>query len=101
MATTDGGALMQVRAGDVVFVPKTPTFSVVGAVTRAGTFALTPGMTVDQAIAAAGDISAFGTRSRLRIRRGAATGAPAKLIEVGPDDAVQPGDIIVVRERLL
>ncbi len=98
---SDARVLEPVRAGDVVFVPKAPTISVVGAVNHAGTYPLVPGMTVDQALAAAGDISSFGTRSRLRIRRAVPAGGPVTVIETGPDAALQPGDILVVRERLL
>lgn len=101
---TGGGgnatALTQVRAGDVIMVPKLPTFSVIGAVARAGTYPLRSRMTVDQALAAAGDLSTFGSRSKLKIRRAPAAGGPTNVIKVGPDDPVQPGDIIVVSERV-
>ncbi len=100
LAAAGAGALMAVRAGDVVFVPKAPTFSVVGAVNRAGTYPLKSGLTVDQALAAAGDLSVYGTRSKLRIRRVPAAGGAATVVAVGPDDIVQPGDIIVVKERM-
>lgn len=100
IATTGGGALLQVEAGDVVFVPKAPTFSVIGAVNKAGTYRLTPGMTVQQAIAAAGDVARIGTRSGLKIRRQGANGGAAQTVTVAADDAVQPGDVITVRERL-
>ncbi len=100
VAASGTGALTEVRAGDVVFVPKAPTFSVIGAVIKAGTYPLKSGMTVDQALAAAGDLAAFGTRSRLKVRRIGPEGGAAKVIDVQPEAAVQPGDIIVVRERL-
>ncbi|MFZ4689203.1 MAG: SLBB domain-containing protein [Polymorphobacter sp.] len=96
----NASALTPVRAGDVIMVPKLPTFSVIGAVARAGTYPLRPRMTVDQALAAAGDVSTFGSRSNLKIRRAAATGGAAKVIKAQTDDAVQPGDIIVVSERI-
>ncbi len=99
IAATGTGALMEVRAGDVVFVPKAPTISVIGAVNKAGTYRLTPGMTVQQALAAAGDIARIGTRSRLKIRR-ALIGGAMQTIPVRTDDLVQPNDVIIVRERL-
>lgn len=100
IAATGPGALAAVRAGDVVFVPKAPTFSVVGAVNRAGTYPLKNGMTVDQALASAGDVNIYGSRSRLRIRRTPPGGGAAAVVDVGPDDPVQPDDVITVRERL-
>lgn len=100
MVSGGAGALTRVEAGDVVFVPKAPTFSVIGAITRAGTFALRKGMTVDQGLAAAGDISNFGSRSKLKIRRTPAAGGPATTIVAKLDDTLQPGDIIVVGERV-
>lgn len=99
-ATAPAGALTTVRAGDVVFVPKAPSFSVIGSVNRAGTYPLRTGTTIDQALATAGDINEFGTRSKLQVRRTPPTGGPATIVAVGPDDVVQPGDVIVVRARL-
>lgn len=93
------GATMMVGAGDVLFVPKAPTFSVIGAVNKAGVYRLTSGMTVQQALATAGDIARIGTRSRLKIRRKSPDGV-LSVLQVHADDAVQPGDVIVVRERV-
>ncbi len=95
-----GGTLTAVQAGDVVFVPKAPTFSVIGAVNKAGTYRLTTGMTVQQALAAAGDIARIGTRSGLKVRRAGPNGGAAQTVTVSADDVVQPGDVIIVRERL-
>lgn len=92
--------LTEVRAGDVVMVPKAPTFSVVGAVTRAGTYPLKSHMTVDQALAAAGDLSPFGSRGKLKVRRVSPAGGAVQQVKIQPQDLVQPGDIIVVFERL-
>lgn len=98
VAAENSGALTIVRAGDVVFVPKAPTFSVIGAVNRAGTYPMRSGMTVDQALAAAGDVALIGTRSKLKVRR--SIGGVMTTVDVGPDDKVQGGDVIVVRQRL-
>ena len=93
------GALAEVRAGDVIYVPKAPTFSVIGAVNRAGSYPITAGMTIQQALAAAGDVARIGSRSRLKVQRPAAGGGTT-VVAVRPDDLVQPGDVIIVRERL-
>lgn len=100
IAAAGGAALTEVRAGDVVFVPKMPTFSVIGAVSKPGTYPLMAGMTVQQALAVAGDITRIGTRSGLKVRRAGATGGTAQTLVVTADDPVRPGDVITVRERL-
>jgi polysaccharide export outer membrane protein len=94
-----GGASLRIQPGDTIFVPRAPTFSVVGAVNHAGVYRLVAGMTVQQALATAGDIARVGTRSGLKIRRAKPGGAP-ELIPAGLDDPVEPGDVIVVRERV-
>lgn len=92
------GLTTRVRPGDVVIVPKAPTVSIVGAVNRAGSYRLSPNMSVQQALALAGDVARIGTRSGLKIRR--QKGAAIELIKARLDDPVQPGDVIVVRERI-
>jgi polysaccharide export outer membrane protein len=94
-----GGASLRVLPGDTIFVPRAATFSVVGAVNHAGVYRLVAGMTVQQALATAGDIARVGTRSGLKIRRAKPGGAP-ELIPAGLDDPVESGDVIVVRERV-
>ncbi len=94
-----GGAEMTVQAGDVIFVPRAPTFSVIGAVNKAGVYRLTAGMTVQQALATAGDVARIGTRSGLKIRR-KGSGGVAQVLQVRNDDAVKADDVIVVRERI-
>ena len=93
------GALALVQPGDVVFVPRAPTISVVGAVNHAGVYRMTPGMTVQQALATAGDVARIGTRGGIKVRRAAALGATS-LVAVGLDDRLMPGDVVVVRERV-
>jgi polysaccharide export outer membrane protein len=100
--TADGSGmttLTQVRPGDVVMVPKAPTFSVIGQVTRPGTYPLKSHMTVDQALAAAGDLSPFGSRSNLKVRRIDPAGGAVRQAKVKPEELVRSGDIIVVPER--
>ena len=89
-----GGDAPVVQAGDVIYVPRAPSFSVVGAVNKAGQFRLTPGMTVQQALAAAGDVARIGTTSDLKVRRAGGVSG------VSLDDAVREGDVIIVKERV-
>ncbi len=93
------GALTPIKPGDVVYVARAATVSVVGAVNKPGVFRLTAGMTVQQALATAGDVARIGSRSGLKIRRSVARGATTT-IPAGLDDRVQPGDVVIVRERL-
>ncbi len=93
------GALSLVQPGDVVFVPRAPTISVVGAVNHAGVYRMTPGMTVQQALATAGDVARIGAKRGVKVRRTTASGATS-LVAVSLDDRLLPGDVIVVRERL-
>lgn len=95
-----GAAALPVQPGDVIMVPRAATISVVGAVNKAGVYRLTPGMTVQQALAMAGDIARIGTRNRLKIRRPAESGGASTIIKAGLDDVLKPGDVIVVRERI-
>lgn len=88
-------ANVTIRDGDTVFVPKADRFYVTGNVRNPGAYILEPNMTVLQAISMAGGQTDRGSTRRLRIIRN------KKEFDVKPDDIVQPGDTIVVRQRLL
>lgn len=88
-----------VRAGDVVYVPRTRTISVVGAVNKPGNFRLLYGMTVQQALATAGDLTRLGTVSDLKVRRTTPDGLHI-IVPVGLDDTLDDGDVVIVKERL-
>jgi len=90
---------IEVAAGDVLYVPPAPLFYVYGEVQRPGSFKLKPGMTVQQALADGGGLTPRGTRRGLRVDRRGADGRIVSL-EPGLDDAVQPDDVLVVRESL-
>jgi polysaccharide export outer membrane protein len=85
--------------GEVIYVPKADVVYVFGEVQRPGAFPLEPHMTVQQGLAMAGSISPRGTDRGIVIRRQAADGKVSD-VTAGFDDALQPGDVIVVRERL-
>lgn len=94
------GAMTVIEPGDIVFVPRTPTFSIIGQVARPGNYRLTSGMSVQQALATAGDITRFGTLSGLKVRRQLPGAASTSLVPVELDDSILPGDVLIVRERL-
>ena len=84
---------------EIIYVPKADVVYVFGEVQRPGAFPLEPRMTVQQGLAMAGSISPRGTDRGIVIRRQAADGTVSD-VTAGFDDALQPGDVIVVRERL-
>jgi polysaccharide export outer membrane protein len=93
------GKPYQLKAGDVVKVERGPVFYVYGEVTRSGTYALTPNMTVMQAIASGGGITPRGSDRRVKLRR---AGADGKVVETDArlNDAVKSDDVIFVKEAL-
>lgn len=87
------------RGGEIIYVPKADTIYVFGEVQRPGAYHLEPHMTVQQGLATAGSISQRGTDRGIVIRRQAADGKVSD-VNASFDDTLQPGDVIVVRERL-
>jgi polysaccharide export outer membrane protein len=86
------------RPGDTVLVPRAATVFVTGQVRTAGEKVIRSGMTVRQVLALAGGMTERGSTRRIQIIRqveGKEVTLSAKL-----QDPVQPGDTIVVRERL-
>ena len=90
-------ALVTIRDGDTVNVPKAETFYVLGQVASPGSYVWTLGMTVQQAIALARGYTNRGSSRGIRITRT----VDGQRIEVGvdEDDLVQPGDTINIRAR--
>ena len=83
------------RPGDTLFVPDADQFYISGQVNRAGSFAIVPGMTVRQALAIAGGVTATGSSGKVGLIRGS-----AKETDADPSVVVQKNDVIVVKERL-
>ena len=88
-----------VTGGDVIYVHRAPVFYIYGEVQRPGSFRVERKMTVQQALAQGGGPTIRGTETRLRLHRRGATGAVA---ETTPElaDAIQPDDVLYVRESL-
>ncbi len=83
------------QPGDTLFVPDVETFYISGQVGHPGTFAIARDMTVRQALAIAGGVTAAGSERKVALIRGGGKEIPAKL-----DDRVQKGDVYIVKERL-
>lgn len=88
-----------VAAGDVIYVQRAPMFYVYGEVQSPGSYKIQRDMTVRQALAQGGGLTPRGTERRLELHRRDAQG---KLQVHKPklDDAVQPDDVLQVREAL-
>lgn len=82
------------QAGDTIFVPDPDTFIIYGQVGRPGTYPLLPGMTIREAIATAGGVTALGSEKKVVIAKPGQKDIPAK-----PGDPVAKGDIVFVKER--
>lgn len=85
--------------GDVVYVDRAPIYYIYGEVQRPGQFRLERGMTLMQAIAQAGGVSARGTERGIRINRRNEAGE-LKVVQPKMDDLVQRDDVVYIRESL-
>lgn len=92
-------AEIMIRSGDQVYVPRAPEVSVMGEVRTPGLFRLVPGMTVLQALARAGGVTAMGSTHRIVIRRQESDGRYREISARLPD-RLEPNDVMTVRERI-
>ena len=90
---------VDLKNGDTILVDRAAQFYIYGEVTRAGAYRVEPNMTVMQAIAAGGGITPRGSERRLKLRRAGADGKVAET-DAKLQDAVQPDDVIFVKEAL-
>lgn len=88
-----------IQNGDVVWVDRFPIVYVYGEVQRPGNFRLERGMSVMQALAAAGGPSLRGTDKGLRIHRRDDSGK-VQVLEPKLTDMVQDGDVLFIKESL-
>lgn len=90
---------VEMRDGDTVFVPKAERVWVVGQVRNPQGIVYEEGMTVFEAIAAAGGITEKGSNSRIEIIR--IENGQRKSIDAKQTDVLKPGDQVNVRTRRL
>ncbi len=88
-----------IQNGDVVWVDRFPIVYVYGEVQRPGNFRLERGMSVMQALAAAGGPSLRGTDKGLRVHRRDDSGK-VQVLEPKLTDMVQDGDVLFIKESL-
>jgi polysaccharide export outer membrane protein len=84
---------------DVIYVERAPRFYIYGEVQRPGTFRLERNMTVLQALAIGGGVSARGTERNIKIKRRDALGLLQVLLAKN-DDVLQIDDVLYVQEGL-
>lgn len=88
-----------VAGGDVIFVQRQPLYYIYGQVQRAGAFRIERNMTVRQALALSGGLTARGTERKLGVFR---RGPEGRIEQLTPDmnELVRSDDVLYVRESL-
>ena len=89
----------EVENGDTIYVQRAPLFYIYGEVQRPGVFRLERGVTVMQALATGGGLTAKGTQRGLRVQRRDAQG---KVVAIEPslDELLRPDDVVYVKESI-
>lgn len=95
LADMAAGAARTLAPGDILFVPPAEKVYVYGQVNEPGAFNFVPGQTFRQALALAGGPTLAGSTKRIKVRRGG-----KEVDDVSLDDAIQPEDVLVIREKL-
>jgi polysaccharide export outer membrane protein len=89
----------ELQGGDTLYIDRAAQFYIYGEVLRSGSYPVTDGMNIMQAIALGGGITPRGSESRIKLRRANKEG---KVIEydVAPTERVYANDVIFVRESI-
>ena len=95
LATGDGSDDPIVSPGDKIYAPPGDVAYISGQIKSPGGFGLQPNMTLRMAISRAGGLTDQGSEKRIVVTR-----AGKKLSKVDMDAKVEPGDVIVIGERL-
>jgi len=90
----------ELRAGDVVFLPRAARFYVYGEVRTPGAYPVEDGLNVMRALALAGGLTPRASESRIDIKRADPAGGEVATLRAKPADSVQPGDVVYVGERI-
>ncbi len=99
---------LNLSSGDLITVAWQDSVYINGAVNKPGSYALTVGLTVLQAISQAGGLNKFGSKGKVEILRNQTSGEPERIkvnlgdIEKGKqaDIPLAPGDVIRVGKRV-
>ncbi|MGE0114846.1 MAG: SLBB domain-containing protein [Steroidobacteraceae bacterium] len=88
-----------VTAGDTLFVPRSPQFYIYGEVQRPGVYRLERDMSLSQAIAAGGGLTAKGTERGIRIKRKDESGKE-QILSPKRAGNLRGDDVVLVKESL-
>jgi len=81
--------------GDTLFVPDADSFYIYGQVQKPGSYPILRGMTLRQAIALSGGVTASGSDRKVSLLRPGAKETDANL-----DLVIRKNDVLIVKERL-
>jgi len=98
-ASGDPARDVHLKAGDLLFVGRAPSFYIYGEVQKPGSYRIERGMTVMQALATGGGLTPKGTQRGLNIHRRGADGS-VKIVEPNLDDPILPDDVLYIKESL-
>lgn len=87
------------QGGDSIFVPRAQQYYIFGEVAAPNMYRIEPGMTVIQAIARAGGVTARGSRNRVEIKRKGPDGKEVTF-NARAADALQADDVVRVKESI-
>jgi polysaccharide export outer membrane protein len=90
---------LQVENGDIIYADRAPSAYIYGEVQRPGMFKLERGMTLMQALAQSGGLTARGTQRGIKVHRRDASGNVV-IMDIGMNDPVGRDDVIYVKESL-
>jgi len=85
--------------GDIIYVDRAPTAYMYGEVQRPGAFRIERGMTLQQALAQNGGLTARGTQRGIKVHRRNASGV-VTISDMGLNDPVARDDVIYIKESL-
>jgi polysaccharide biosynthesis/export protein len=88
-----------VENGDIIYVDRAPQAYIYGEVQRPGAMRIERGMTLLQALAQAGGVTARGTEKGIRVHRRDGNGT-VRVSEMRMNDLVERDDVIYVKESL-
>ncbi|ODT87857.1 polysaccharide biosynthesis/export family protein [Phenylobacterium sp. SCN 70-31] len=91
-----GGAAQDpyVAAGDKIYAPMAETFYIYGQINSPGVYPIQSGMTVRMALARGAGLTASGSDKKIEATRN------GQKVKLQLSDQIQPGDVLVVGERL-
>lgn len=87
------------QEGDTIFVPKAEKFFITGQIRSPGAYTYERGLTVLQAISLAGGLTEKGSDRRIKVIRTVKGKKTEQGISI--NDMIQPGDTLVIPQRLL